>query len=156
MRMHATNSRGSGCLMRNVSQCSWHPLPPLLPTCHALLLCRCVLCCAVCFDTKAVGIGLAIYTLLIALFSGFVGPVIAGALVQAMGSFSQSMMVNGAVMVAAGLLMIGLSVSERRQARWADAEAEDHAVVGIEKCGSEDSQEQGGVVRGRAKDIEMT
>jgi hypothetical protein len=128
-------------------------------TCHtpvpsAVLCCNLPCCAAVCFDTKAVGIGLAIYTLLIALFSGFLGPVIAGALVQAMGSFSQSMMVNGAVMVAAGLLMIGLSVWERRQARWADAEGEDHAVVGIEKCGSEASEEQGDVRR-RAKDVEM-
>lgn len=81
-------------------------------------------CPAVCFDTKAVGIGLAIYTLLIALFSGFAGPVIAGALVQEMGSFSQAMVVNGAVMVGAGLLMLGLFVWERRQARRAAAAAD--------------------------------
>lgn len=84
----------------------------------------CCVCPAVCFDTKAVGIGLAIYTLLIALFSGFAGPVIAGALVQEMGSFSQAMVVNGAVMVGAGLLMLGLFAWERRQARRAAAAAD--------------------------------
>lgn len=90
-----------------------------------------------CFDTKAVGIGLAIYTLLIALFSGFAGPVIAGALVQEMGSFSQAMVVNGAVMVGAGLLMLGLFVWERRQARRAAAAAD------VEDQLEEEEEEEG-------------
>jgi hypothetical protein len=108
----------------------------------------------VCFDPKAVGIGLAIYTLLIALFSGFLGPVIAGALVQEMGSFSQAMVVNGAVMVGAGLLMTMLAVFERRQARAAAADedhaAEDHAVVAVDEADQDRD-----AIRTRQKDIEL-
>lgn len=107
-----------------------------------------------CFDPKAVGIGLAIYTLLIALFSGFLGPVIAGALVQEMGSFSQAMVVNGAVMVGAGLLMVVLAVWERRQARAAaadeDHETEDHAVVAVDEA-----DRNRDVRRRRQKDVEL-
>lgn len=109
---------------------------------------------AVCFPTKAVGIGLAIYTLLIALFSGFLGPVIAGALVQQMGSFSQAMLVNGAVMVGAGLLMAGLAIWERREARLKAAELEqeeEHAVVAVDKDGDRSND----AVRARKRDIEL-
>lgn len=72
---------------------------------------------AVCFDTKAVGVGLALYTLAIACFSGFLGPVLTGALVTVMHSFAQATLLNGACIIAAGLLMAGLAVWERRQAR---------------------------------------
>lgn len=123
-----------------------------------------------CFDTKAVGIGLAIYTLLIALFSGFVGPVIAGALVQELGSFGQAMTANGAFMLGAAFLMFGLAVWERRQAR-ARAAAEEEAVAeehqqhngttaaGAAGVGSKDAI-QGDELRdaggsGRRSDVEM-
>lgn len=115
----------------------------------------------VCFDTKAVGIGLAIYTLLIALFSGFAGPVIAGALVQEMGSFSQAMYVNGAVMVGAGLLMLGLFVWERRQARLAASAADLEDQLGDTE---DEEEEKGGhqdvvavdSVGGRSRDASRT
>lgn len=71
------------------------------------------------------GIGLAIYTLMIAVFSGFAGPVISGALVQQMGSFSQVMALNGAFLMAAAVLMAGLAVWERQQQARAAAQEDD-------------------------------
>ena len=125
-----------------------------------------MLCCAaVCFDTKAVGIGLAIYTLLIALFSGFVGPVIAGALVQELGGFGQAMAANGAFMLGAAFLMAGLSVWERRRARAAALEEEEHhqhidetadaaALVGSKDAAQQDEL-QDASRRGHKNDVEL-
>lgn len=110
-----------------------------------------LLCNAVCLDTKAVGIGLAIYTLVIACFSGFLGPIIVGALVQQMGSFSEAMVVNGAVMIGAGLLMAGLSVWERRQARHRHDDVEEHAVAATDRH----DQEQPDIMGRRDKDVEL-
>ena len=113
---------------------------------------------AVCLDTKATGIGLAIYTLVIACFSGFLGPIIVGALVHSMGSFSQAMVANGTFLIGAGLLMTGLGLWERRRAhRGASSHDEDHAVVAVDS--GEQSMISGDAgqdtVRTRQKDIEL-
>jgi len=138
----------------------WHGASPIVLFC-VLLMSDCswftpavlrLFCDAVCLDTKAVGIGLAIYTLVIACFSGFLGPIIVGALVQQMGSFSEAMVVNGAVMIGAGLLMVGLSVWERRQARHRHADVEEHAVVAADR---DDGEQPPDIIGRRDKDIEL-
>jgi hypothetical protein len=60
-----------------------------------------------------------------------------------MGSFSQAMYVNGAVMVGAGLLMLGLFVWERRQARRAAAAADLEDQLGDTEE-DEEEEEKGG------------
>jgi hypothetical protein len=64
-------------------------------------------------DTKHTGIGLALYTAILACLGGFSGPVIIGTMVQRLGSFSQATIAMGAILCAAGLLMAGLAVWEK-------------------------------------------
>jgi hypothetical protein len=72
---------------------------------------------AAALHTKDTGIGLALYTAILACLGGFSGPVIIGTMVQRLGSFSQATIAMGAILCAAGLLMAGLAVSEHRQRR---------------------------------------
>ncbi|KAF6256298.1 major facilitator superfamily domain-containing protein, partial [Scenedesmus sp. NREL 46B-D3] len=61
-------------------------------------------------ETKHTGIGLALYTAILACLGGFSGPVIIGTMVQQLGSFSQATIAMGAILCSAGLLMAGLAV----------------------------------------------
>jgi hypothetical protein len=107
-------------------------VPPTLPK-HlpVLTLCCCCCCClqsspanllftrfcpaqpTAALDTKHTGIGLALYTAILACLGGFSGPVIIGTMVQRLGSFSQATIAMGAILCAAGLLMAGLAVWEK-------------------------------------------
>eukprot|EP00878_Enallax_costatus_P032050 GHUV01035143.1.p1 GENE.GHUV01035143.1~~GHUV01035143.1.p1 ORF type:complete len:433 (+),score=47.34 GHUV01035143.1:803-2101(+) len=66
-----------------------------------------------CLDTRHVGIGLALYTAVCGILAGFSGPLITGAFVQKMGSFSLATVADGVMLIAAGLLMAGLACWEK-------------------------------------------
>jgi hypothetical protein len=72
---------------------------------------------AAALNTKDTGIGLALYTAILACLGGFSGPVIIGTMVQRLGSFSQATIAMGAILCSAGLLMAALAVWEHCQRR---------------------------------------
>lgn len=84
-------------------------------------------------NTKDTGIGLALYTAILACLGGFSGPVIIGTMVQRLGSFSQATIVMGAILCSAALLMAGLAMWERCQRK---REKESRGSAGVTECGS--------------------
>jgi hypothetical protein len=61
-------------------------------------------------DARHAGVGVAIYNAVAAAIGGFLGPFVVGAFVQRTGSFVSSMVVMGAFLAWAGLMMIALGI----------------------------------------------
>lgn len=90
---------------------------------------------AACLDTRHVGIGLALYTAVCGILAGFTGPLITGAIVQKMGSFSLATIADGVLLIAAGLLMTGLAFWEK----WGGGSSSNFGCL-RHKCTADDRQ----------------